>query len=188
MKLPPTRAWRLDEKVTTRESRPQHSASPLLQPAYCSRPRPLTYRTRANAPQILTAPARRKTAAIFARAAAYAQQRQFLAEGVAAAMQHRARAPHTWPARAAQTHRPPRCTGGARKTPTSPRALQPPTHTPNPAGLPLQGGGTTPRRRFDGSNDTYTARGSITVLSEKQRQDPDHGNSCGGERVVLRRR
>ena len=75
-----------------------------------------------------------------------------------------------------------------RNTPTSPRALQPPTHTPNPAGLPLQGGGTTPRRRFDGSNDTYTARGSTKVLSEKQRQDPDHGNSCGGERVVLRQR
>ena len=45
-----------------------------------------------------------------------------------------------------------------------------------------------PRRRFDGSTTYYTARGSTTVLSEKQRHDPDHGNSCGGERVVLRRR
>ena len=188
MKLPPTRAWRLDEKVTTRESRPQHSASPLLQPAYCSRPRPLTYRTRANAPQILTAPARRKTAAIFERAAAYTQQRQFLAEGVAAVMRRRrARTSHM-----VREHRAsePHTNHGRRRTntPTSPRALQPPTHTPNPAGLPLQGGGTTPRRRFDGSNDTYTARGSTTVLSEKQRQDPDHGNSCGGERVVYQQR
>ena len=190
-KLPPTRAWRLDEKVTTRETRPQHSGSPLLQPAYCSRPRPLTYRTRANAPQILTAPARRKTAAIFARAAAYTQQRQFLAEGVAAAMRRRrARASHITGG-AAATQTPTKKRRRRAPTQTSPRALQPPTHTPNPAGLPLQGGGsprTTPRRRFDGSNDTYTARGSTKVLSEKQRQDPDHGNSCGGERVVLRRR
>ena len=62
-----------------------------------------------------------------------------------------------------------------------------PTHTTNPAGLPLQGGGT-PRRRFDGSTTYYTARGSTKVLSEKQRQDPDHGNSCGGERVVYQQR
>ena len=129
-------------KSTTRESRPQHSGSPLLQPAYCSRPRPLTYTTRANAPQILTAPARRKTAAIFARAAAYTQQRQFLAEGVAAAMRRRrARASHI--------------TGGAAATQTPTKKLRrrrihsnftkrlQPTHTPNPAGLPLQGGGST---------------------------------------------
>ena len=115
---PLTRPWRLDEKVTTRESRPQHSGSPLLQPAYCSRPRPMTYRTRANAPQILTAPARRKTAAIFARAAAYTQQRQFLAEGVAAAMRRRrARASHI--------------TGGAAATQTTIKKAPPTPQHPN---------------------------------------------------------
>ena len=45
-----------------------------------------------------------------------------------------------------------------------------------------------PRLQLDDSNDTYTARGSTTVLSEKQRHDPDHGNSCGGERVVYQQR
>ena len=186
-KLPPTRAWRLDEKVTTRESRPQHSGSPLLQPAYCSRPRPLTYRTRANAPQILTAPARRKTAAIFARAAAYTQQRQFLAEGVAAAMRRRrARASHITGG-AAATQTPTKKRRRRAPTQTSPRALQPPTHTAKRAGpLPPEAG--QPRRRFDGSTTYYTARGSTTVLSEKQRHDPDHGNSCGGERVVYQQR
>ena len=101
------------------------------------------------------------------------------------------RAPRTHHPRAAATRGAAAARRRRRNTQTSPRALQPPTHTPNPAGLPLQGGGsprTTPRRRFDGSNDTYTARGSTTVLSEKQRHDPDHGNSCGGERVVYQQR
>ena len=99
--------------------------------AYCPRPRPLTQTTRASAPQILTTPARRKTAAIFARAAAHTAKRQLLAEGVAAAMRRRrARAAHiARDHRASEpTHkrRPP-----TRVTQTSPRALQP-THTTKP--------------------------------------------------------
>ena len=62
-----------------------------------------------------------------------------------------------------------------------------PTHTAKRAGpLPQEAG--QPRRRFDGSTTYYTARGTTTVASEKQRHDPDHGNSCGGERVVYQQR
>ena len=85
---------------------------------------------------------------------------------------------------AAATQTPAKKRGQSAPTQTSPRALQP-THTAKRAGpLPQEAG--QPRRRFDDSNDTYTARGSTKVLSEKQRQDPEHGNSCGGERVVSR--
>ncbi len=129
-KLPPTRAWRLDEKpTTTRES--WHSASPL--PTACilrraaSAERESSPRGRADTSD--TAP--RKTAAIFARAAAHTAKRQLLAEGVAAAMRRRrARAAHiARDHRASETthkRRPP-----TRVTQTSPRALQP-THTTKP--------------------------------------------------------
>ena len=94
----PARAWRLDEKpwLLGQTGALDFSQRPLkAKLAYCPRPRPLTQTTRASAPQILTTPARRKTAAIFARAAAHTAKRQLLAEGVAAAMRRRrARAAH----------------------------------------------------------------------------------------------
>ena len=97
------------------------------------------------------------------------------------------RAPRTHHPRAAATRGAAAARRRRRNTQTSPRALQPPTHTAKPAGpLPQEAG--QPRRRFDGSTTYYTARGSTTVLSEKQRHDPDHGNSCGGERVVYQQR
>ena len=139
----PARAWRLDEKpwLLGQTGALDFSQRPLkAKLAYCPRPRPLTQTTRASAPQILTTPARRKTAAIFARAAAHTAKRQLLAEGVAAAMRRRrARAAHiARDHRASETthkKRPP-----TRVTQTSPRALQP-THTPKRAGpLPHEAG------------------------------------------------
>ena len=142
-----TRAWRLDEKPWPlgQTGALDFSQRPLkAKLAYCPRPRPLTQTTRASAPQILTTPARRKTAAIFARAAAHTAKRQLLAEGVAAAMRRRrARAAHiTRDHRASETTHKPR--PPTRVTQTSPRALQP-THTPKRAGpLPHEAGRPRP--------------------------------------------
>ena len=135
-----TRAWRLDEKPRLL-GRLYFSQRPLkAQLAYCPRPRPLTWTTRAKSPVILATPRCAKPAAIYARAAAHTAKRQLLAEGVAAAMRRRrARASHIARNHRASepTHkrRPP-----TRVTQTSPRALQP-THTPNRAGpLPHEAG------------------------------------------------
>ena len=128
---PPTRAGCLDEKPRLL-GRLYFSQRPLkAQLAYCPRPRPLTWTTRAKSPVILATPRCAKTAAIYARAAAHTAKRQLLAEGVAAAMRRRrARASHiARDHRASETthkRRPP-----TRVTQTSPRALQP-THTTKP--------------------------------------------------------
>ena len=140
---PPTRAGCLDEKPRLL-GRLYFSQRPLkAQLAYCPRPRPLTWTTRAKSPVILATPRCAKTAAIYARAAAHTAKRQLLAEGVAAAMRRRrARAAHiARDHRASETthkRRPP-----TRVTQTSPQALQP-THTTKRAG-PLPHGAGQPR-------------------------------------------
>ena len=117
------------------------SQRPLkAQLVYCIAQRPTNVALRGIAARGIAWPARRKTAAIFARAAAHTAKRQLLAEGVAAAMRRRrARASHiARDHRASETthkKRPP-----TRVTQTSPRALQP-THTPKRAGpLPHEAG------------------------------------------------
>ena len=142
-KLLPTRAWRLDEKPWPlgQTGALDFSQRPLkAQLVYCIAQRPTNVALRGIAARGIAWPARRKTAAIFARAAAHTAKRQLLAEGVAAAMRRRrARAAHiARDHRASEpTHKPRPPT---RVTQTSPRALQP-THTPNRAGpLPHEAG------------------------------------------------
>ena len=174
-------------KSTTRESRPKALSFTAKHLVLLHRAASLNHREFANcsAPS-LARPLGKKNAALRLRALANTQKPHSLKK-LQRGNAPPPRASHTSPARCRDAAAPPSRDADAatpklhrerfnrRLTRQTPQAF----HSKE---------AVAPRRRFDGSTTYYTARGSTTVLSEKQRQDPDHGNSCGGERVVLRRR